>query len=214
MLLGAASIEPDGRRYERFMTADPLASLVQRPSYWASVAAATLGLAPAFIRLIETAASPSWLSWLYAVWLLAWILTAAMLVWIGWLPSAGASRRVSHAMTGSAMLLALVAFAGGPSVGAGLLVLLAGTTILAGTIAGFRASRTLEAVRRHAWLLAALGGMLLGLAGLSISLSFAHARIQMAMAGGSFLLGAGLSLALGADEATPRPADPVAVHEH
>lgn len=179
------------------------------PFYLASLLAACLALLPAVIRLYESLANEPATGWLYVGWLAAWILTAATLLWstssLLILPPV----RIALGLCGGGMLFALVMLVAAgeqPRPTIGLLAALGNIAVLAGAAIAARRAPW-RSWNQASWILAALGALVLAIASLFLSRP-TSAIVQAGLPGGSFLLGAGLSLALGAVERSPPGAPP------
>jgi hypothetical protein len=186
---------------------------VRSPVYLASLVAALFALLPAVIRLYESIATTNAPAGLYLAWLAAWLLTALTVLWSISLRPADRRARIGLALCGGGMLVSLLLVVGSGTnthpvvaVAAGL----ANLAVAAGAIVGVSATPTGDRLMQGSWAVAALGAAILAAASLFLSREDAWI-VHVGLPGGSFLLGAGLSLALGHyEQASAHTSEPLA----
>lgn len=208
MLLGSPSRAR--WRFAAVNAGDRVRDPVRSPAYIASVVAALLALVPAVIRLYESIteqlASPT----LYLAWLMLWIVTASSLLWTGFGKMGPRWTRIAIGACGGGMLLAMIAtvaaVADAPTSAPAVLAMLGHLVVAGGAGVCLWQERTKNRLTVASWAVAALGALILAV----VSIFFLMPQqpwFALALPGGTFLLGAGLSLALGQyGETAPRPA--------
>ena len=210
MLLRRASC---ARRFGAVNAEDDVGGDVRSPAYIASLLAALLALVPAIIRLYESIttrlAAPS----LYLAWLLLWILTASGLLWTAFGRQGARPTRIAIGICGGAMLLALVttvtAVSDSPTPAAATLATMAHAAVAGGAGVVLWYERTKSRLTVVSWAVAAAGAAILAAASILFLFPNQPSFGRIALPAGTFLLGAGLSLALGQyGEAVSRAAVP------
>lgn len=173
---------------------------VRSPAYIASLVAAVLALIPAVIRLYESIAGSLAAPFLYLAWLLLWIVTASALLWTGFGKTGPRVTRTAIGTCGGGMLLAMVmtvtAVADPPTSIPAALATLAHVAVAGGAGTCVWQERSRSRLAPISWAIATVGATILALASI-VFLTPNQPWFGLMFAGGTFVLGAGLSLGLG-----------------
>ncbi len=197
------------RASQPLMRGNACTGLVRSPAYIASLVAALLALVPAIIRLYESIAGNLAAPSLYLAWLLLWIVTASGLLWTGFGKTGPRLTRIAIAVCGGGMLFAMVmtvTAVSGPATSApAALATLGHVAVAGGAGTCVWQERRRNRLAPISWAVAAFGAFSLALASIFFLVPN-QPWFGLMFANGTFLLGTGLSLALGQyGETTPPP---------